>query len=148
MQQTSPYFPRREKATCTYFSLNFWVSCDPEVTVHQISAELCPFLFPINPSHSLHPEHRIIQESVYLLCLITCHGRMMPLLAELLFLLDTTTGDSFSNRPYHGKMCLWTYVDREGPDQPAHPHSLIRVFTVPSRKHAYVMLTPLNPTFI
>ena len=26
-----------------------------------------------------------------MLCLITCHGRMMPLLAELLFLLDTTT---------------------------------------------------------
>ena len=83
-----------------------------------------------------------------MLCLITCHGRMMPLLAELLFLLDTTTDDSFSNRPCHGKTCLWTYVEREGPDQPAHPHSLIRVFTVPSRKHAYIMLTPLNPTFI
>ena len=83
-----------------------------------------------------------------MLRLITCHGRMMPLLAELLFLLDTTTGDSFSNRPCHGKTCLWTYVEREGPDQPVHPNSLIRVFTVPSRKHAYIMLTPLNPTFI
>ena len=76
-----------------------------------------------------------------MLRLITCHG---PLLAELLFLSDTTTDDSFSNRPCHGKTCLWTYVEREGPDQSAHPHSLIRVFTVPSRKHAYIMLTPLN----
>ena len=95
-------------------------------------SRVMPLLFPINSSHSLHLEHWIIQESVYVLHLITCHGRMMLLLAELLFLLDTTTGDSFSNRPYHGKTCLWTYVEREGPDQPAHPHSLIRVYTVPS----------------
>ena len=31
--------------------------------------------------------------------------------------------------PY--KTCLQTYVDREGPDQPAHPYSLIRAFIVP-----------------
>ena len=49
-------FPGRR----SHFSLNFWASLDPEVTVHQISAELCPFeflfiyllffffLFPIN----------------------------------------------------------------------------------------------------
>ena len=29
----------------SHFSLNFWASLDPEVTVHQISAELCPFEF-------------------------------------------------------------------------------------------------------
>ena len=33
-----PIFPGRSR----YFSLNFWASLDPEVTVHQISAELCP----------------------------------------------------------------------------------------------------------
>ena len=81
-----------------------------------------------------------------MLHLITCHGRMMPLLAELLFLLDTTTGDSFSNRPYHGKTCLWTYVDREGPDQPAHPHSLISLYC-PITKTCLCNADPLKPHF-
>ena len=31
-------------------------------------------------------------------------------------------------RPRHAKTCLREYADREGPDQPAHPCSLIRVF--------------------
>ena len=70
----------------SHFSLNFWDSLDPEVTVHQISAELCPFenllifflLFPVTFTYSLHPVHWIIQESVYVLHLITCHRHIMP----------------------------------------------------------------------
>ena len=30
---------------------------------------------------------------------------------------------------------LWTYADSEGPDQPAHPRSLIRAFTVRLQTH-------------
>ena len=33
-------------------------------------------------------------------------------------------------RPRHAKKCLWAYADSEGPDQPAHVRSLIRVFPV------------------
>ena len=32
--------------------------------------------------------------------------------------------------PCHVKMCLWAYVDREGPEQFAHPPSLIKAFPV------------------
>ena len=32
--------------------------------------------------------------------------------------------------PHHGKTCLWAYMDREGPDQPAHMRRLIRAFAV------------------
>ena len=81
-----------------------------------------------------------------MLCLITCHGCMMPLLAELLFLLDTTTGDSFSNRPCHGKTCLWTYVEREGPDQPAHPQSNQSLYC-PITKTCLYNADPLKPHF-
>ena len=35
-----------------------------------------------------------------------------------------------SNGPRHPKTCLRAYVDSECLDQPAHPHSLIRIFTV------------------
>ena len=62
-----------------------------EVTVHQILAEFAPlkilviFWFPAYSTYYLHPEHWIIiQESVYVLHLITCHGCIMPLLKELL----------------------------------------------------------------
>ena len=45
------------------------------------------FFFFCNSTYSLYPEHWIIQESVYVLHLITCHGCIMPHLAELLLLL-------------------------------------------------------------
>ena len=32
--------------------------------------------------------------------------------------------------PHHTKPCLWAYADSEGPEQPAHPQSLVRTFTV------------------
>ena len=44
------------------------------------------FIFFCNSAYSLYPEHWIIQEPVYVLHLITCHGRIMPCLAELLLL--------------------------------------------------------------
>ena len=43
-------------------------------------------LFFFNSTYSLYPEPWIIQEPVYVLHLITCHGRIMPRLAELLFI--------------------------------------------------------------
>ena len=43
------------------------------------------FVFFCNSTYSLYPEHWIMQEPVYVLHLITCHGRIMPSLAELLF---------------------------------------------------------------
>ena len=35
-----------------------------------------------------------------------------------------------TNGSRHAKTCLRAYEDSEGPDQPAHPRSLIRVFAV------------------
>ena len=32
--------------------------------------------------------------------------------------------------PGHAKMCLMTYANNKGADQPAHPHSLISTFIV------------------
>ena len=43
------------------------------------------FFFFCNSTYSLYLEHWIIQEPVYVLHLFTCHGRIMPRLAELLF---------------------------------------------------------------
>ena len=31
--------------------------------------------------------------------------------------------------PYHAKTCLGAFADSDGPDQTAHPHSLIKEFT-------------------
>ena len=42
------------------------------------------FLFFCNSTYSLYPEHWIIQQPVFVLHLFTCHGRIMPRLAELL----------------------------------------------------------------
>ena len=42
------------------------------------------FFFFCNFTYSLYPEHWIIQEPVFVLHLFTCHGRIMPRLAELL----------------------------------------------------------------
>ena len=42
------------------------------------------FFFFCNSTYSLYPEHWIIQEPVFVLHLFTCHGRIMPRLAELL----------------------------------------------------------------
>ena len=38
-------------------------------------------------------------------------------------------------RPCHAKTCLRLYAESEGPDQPAHPRSLIRAFAVRKQKH-------------
>ena len=35
-----------------------------------------------------------------------------------------------TNEPDHEKMCLMSYVNNKGADQPAHPHSLISAFVV------------------
>ena len=35
----------------------------------------------------------------------------------------------------HGKTCLRAYADSEGPDQTAHPRSLIRAFAVRLKNH-------------
>ena len=43
------------------------------------------FFFFCNSTYSLYPELWILQEPVYVLHLITCHGRIMPCLAALLF---------------------------------------------------------------
>ena len=37
---------------------------------------------------------------------------------------------SFANGPGHAKMCLMSYANNKGADQPAHPHSLISAFVV------------------
>ena len=56
----------------------------------QILTELCPieniadFWFQTNSTCSFYLEHLIIQESVYVLHLITCYEHMLPLIAELL----------------------------------------------------------------
>ena len=42
---------------------------------------------------------------------------------------------SFSHGPRLVKTCLWTYADSERPDQPAHPRSLIRAFTLRCEIH-------------
>ena len=34
------------------------------------------------------------------------------------------------DKPGHEKMCLTSYVNNKGADQPAHPHSLISAFVV------------------
>ena len=53
---------------------------------------LCPneffliFFFFCNSTYSLYSEHWIIQEPVNVLHLITCHGHIMPRLAELLLI--------------------------------------------------------------
>ena len=36
----------------------------------------------------------------------------------------------FAHGPHHAKMYLRAYADNEGPDQTAHPRSLIRAFAV------------------
>ena len=44
------------------------------------------------------------------------------------------------NEPCHEKMCLMTYVNNKGADQPARPHSLISYFVVcclDSTMHVY-----------
>ena len=79
----------------SHFFLNSWASL---VTVHQISAEICPneifyfffFFFFCNSTYSLYSEHWIIQEPVFVLHLFTCQGRIMPCLAELLFFFFST----------------------------------------------------------
>ena len=43
------------------------------------------FIFFCNSTYSLYPENWIIQEPVFVLHLFTCHGHIMPCLAELLF---------------------------------------------------------------
>ena len=42
-----------------------------------------------------------------------------------------------TNRNYlgHVKICLWRYADRERPDQPVHPRSLISTFPVRCQNH-------------
>ena len=42
---------------------------------------------------------------------------------------------STAKKPRYAKTCLQAYVDSEGPDQPAHPRSLIRAFTVRYQHH-------------
>ena len=48
------------------------------------------FFFFCNSTYSLYPEHWIIQEPVFVLHLFTCHGRIMPHLAELLLMHSIT----------------------------------------------------------
>ena len=60
--------------------------------------------------------------------------------------------------PAHDKTYNNILSTSEDSDQPANPRSLIGVFAdrvwllqppgYPSRKHAYIILTPLNPTFM
>ena len=64
------------------------------------------------------------------------------------------------NGPPYAKTCLRAYADSEVQDQPAHLRSLSKAFVVAtriigyykrfqaSRKHTYIILTPLNPIFI
>ena len=37
---------------------------------------------------------------------------------------------AISNEPGHEKMCLMSYANNKGADQPAHPRSLISVFVI------------------
>ena len=39
------------------------------------------------------------------------------------------------NGPRHAKICLRAYAASEGPDQPSHPCSLIKVFTIRYQNH-------------
>ena len=38
--------------------------------------------------------------------------------------------NNFTIEPVHGKMCLMSYANNKGADQPAHPRSLISAFVV------------------
>ena len=42
---------------------------------------------------------------------------------------------SVTGRPRYAKTCPRAYAESEGPDQPAHPRSLIRAFTVRVQNH-------------
>ena len=41
----------------------------------------------------------------------------------------------YKNWASHAKTCLLAYAGSEGPDQPAHPRSLIRAFAVRKQNH-------------
>ena len=42
---------------------------------------------------------------------------------------------ALSYEPRHAKMSLRAYANSEGPDQPAHPRSLIRAFATRKQNH-------------
>ena len=48
---------------------------------------------------------------------------------------STKTAAVTLSGPCYAKTCLWAYADSEGPDQPAHPRSLIRTFAVRQQNH-------------
>ena len=73
------------------------------------------YFFFCNSSHNLYPEHRIIQEPVYVLHLITCHGRIKPHLAELLFV--TFIPFSRSHKGYDFRKWLVSTLSHGGMDE-------------------------------
>ena len=60
--------------------------------------------------------------------LATPTGRERPAID----LCSMLTGKWYSGLyvPRQGKTCIRAYVDNDGPDHPAHPHSLFRTFTI------------------
>ena len=44
--------------------------------------------------------------------------------------LDKLQLNRITNEPRHEKMCLMSYANNKGADQPAHPRSLISAFVV------------------
>ena len=64
------------------------------------------FIFFCNSTYSLYPEHWIIQEPVFVLHLFTCHGRIMPRLAELLY-MNCRLSETLLGGPWLYAINLW-----------------------------------------
>ena len=89
-------------------------------------------------AHPIEPSRSAIFEQTYVAC------------ANCVDLDETTPNQSFPvthhfvvhyriplpDVPSHAKPCLRAYADSEGPDQTAHPRSLIRAFTVRKQNHS------------
>ena len=81
-----------------------------------------------------------LYQSSYLLLLLLLFLLLLSLLLLLFLLASQACTHSHSRSwnthgPRHVKACLRAYADSEGPDHPAHPHSLIRIFTVRQQNH-------------
>ena len=46
------------------------------------------------------------------------------------FIYSSFKNTTYTNEPGHEKMCLMSYANNKGADQPAHPRSLISAFVV------------------
>ena len=59
-------------------------------------------------------------------------GELVSLIQNIctVFYGVTCTSVTYANEPGHEKMCLMSYANNKGADQPAHPRRLISAFVV------------------